>query len=138
VGRHAKVIGVKLFRLVTTPEHERRKRLQKFPQRRRVGLQRSQIRYATSILNLVIAVAQCASPFPLFLCPLTWSADTRKPASTNVASRHSSTPKILCFVKSTERNGPLRPWSKDRKAGRSQRHAGSTHCPRDRMDTEAR
>ncbi|KIW69213.1 hypothetical protein PV04_05103 [Phialophora macrospora] len=58
IGRHERVIGIRLFRLITTPEHERRRRLQRFPQRQRIVLQRSQLRYATSILNLVVAVVQ--------------------------------------------------------------------------------
>ena len=52
VARHA------FFRIASSPEDQRRKRLKKFVNRHKIILQRSQIFYATATLNVVLAVIE--------------------------------------------------------------------------------
>jgi hypothetical protein len=56
--RKYKVTRSKFLRITTTPENERKRRLQKFLRRSKITLQRSQISYATTNLNVMLAVIQ--------------------------------------------------------------------------------
>ena len=61
--RHERIIGIGFLRFSSSRENERRKRLQKFIKRRRIDLQRSQIVYAKSVLETIVAVVQCVESF---------------------------------------------------------------------------
>ncbi|KAJ9500601.1 hypothetical protein H2202_003817 [Exophiala xenobiotica] len=62
--RKYKVTRNKFLRITTTPENERKRRLQKFLRRSKITLQRSQISYATTNLNVMLAVIQHSKPRP--------------------------------------------------------------------------
>ena len=56
--RKYNVTRSRYLRIITTPENERKKRLQKFLRRSKITLQRSQISFATTNLNVMLAVIQ--------------------------------------------------------------------------------